>query len=106
MAVAEVERDQDEARMLRVGQDILRPHTTEGRKIAHVAGGQVDREKVVDLVAAIILQVENVFSVSGPGVPEDGAMGFVGDRLSVSPRNGIRPYVEHTILIRRKPGDL
>ena len=36
--ITEVQCDQDATRMLRVGQDILRPHATEGRQIAYITG--------------------------------------------------------------------
>ena len=65
-AIAEVERDQERFRMLRVGQDILRAHASERSEIAHVATRQVGGKKVVDFVAVIVVEIKDMFPVQLP----------------------------------------
>ena len=36
---------------------------------------------MVDLVAVVVVQIENVFSVGRPEIPVNRAMGFVRDRM-------------------------
>ena len=88
------------ARPARCAPDLL-----EGREVALGAGREVDRVDVPVLVAALVLQVEDVRVVEGPEVDADAAAGVLGDRLGgrqVADRRD--PDVQHAV-DRRQPGE-
>ena len=61
LRIAPVQRDENELRMLQVGQDILRPHAGKRGQVAHFVVRQVGGEKMIDFVAGVVLEIKDMF---------------------------------------------
>ena len=106
--VVAVQRDEQLGRELPLHGDQPRLHAVERREVAAVHGLEVDVVQPPVLVAAGVLQVQQVPGIVGPRERADAAVAVVGDHLGrrqVHPGAGARrrdPDVEDP-LVRRDP---
>ena len=56
-----------------------------------------------NLVAGIVVKIDDVFPISGPGVPFNRIAGFVRHAMRVPAVERARPNIEDIVLVRREP---
>ena len=61
---------------------------------------------MVDFVAVIIVEIEDIFPVGCPPIIVNGIVCFVRDRMRVRAVHRAHPNIKHTALVWREPGEL
>ena len=103
LRVAVVEADQDLVGVRALDRDDLRLHLLERGQVARLAAGGRHRVHVPVLVAALVLDVDDVLAVLGPEVLADAAQLVGGDDRVILLADGLDEDVEHA-LVRRQVG--
>src|SRR5205823_10718700 len=63
-------------------------------------------KEVVDFVAVIVMEIEDMFPVGCPSVIVNRMVCFVGDRMQIRAVHRAHPNIEHTVLVWCEPSEL
>src|SRR6266550_4699794 len=61
---------------------------------------------MIDFVAVIVVEIEDMFPVSSPPVIMNGIAWLIRNRMRARTVDGAQPNVEHTVFVRRQPAEL
>ena len=102
-SIAQVQRDQDRVREVRVNGRRLRPYPLKRRQVANVSRGQVDPKEVEILVAVAVLQVDQHLAVLGPEELANPPLRVCRHDFVVVLANGLDPDLEDVLLVGSDP---